>query len=52
MNAEDPSAKICTISGKQISSGSSKIEFEPPPNKLLFKVRGDKFSVWKAFREK
>ncbi len=32
MNAEDISVRICAISGKQISSGSSKIETEPLPS--------------------
>ena len=38
MNAEDISAKICAISGKQISSGSSKIEIELLPGELFSSI--------------
>ncbi len=38
MNAEDIFAKICAISGKQISSGSWKTEIEPPPGESFSSI--------------
>jgi hypothetical protein len=35
ISAESISAKICAISGKQISADSTRIEIEPPPSKRV-----------------